>query len=307
MRNLARIAVICSTMVLAIAPLTADAAREPQELLQYIPADTPYLVALIRPLPDEFVDKVEPAMDESLAAYRNLMEIMAADAARKLAEQEGGEAQARRYDALMSELMALMSVRGLREAGIGRDALFALYGDGLLPVIRIALSDGEKFDAALERIEAASEMEFHVAAIDEMEYRYLDVDGKARLIVATPGDDAVITMVPSGYADERLARTLGLEMPRRSLAQTRDLRDLAREYGFTDHAIGYFDTERIAATFLGDPSTPPASMRSCWPLLITTYRNSTPRAERNSPTWPGSFRVSSRAIRTSMSTVSKRL
>ncbi|MEJ2258541.1 MAG: hypothetical protein P8X98_16420 [Woeseiaceae bacterium] len=254
MRNLARIAVICSTMVLAVAPLTADAARKPQELLQYIPADTPYLVALIRPLPDEFVDKVEPAIDESLAAYRNLMEIMAADAARKLAEQEGGEAQARRYDALMSELMALMSVRGLREAGIGRDALFALYGDGLLPVIRIALSDGEKFDAALERIEAASEMEFHVAAIDEMEYRYLDVDGKARLIVATPGDDAVITMVPSGYADERLARTLGFEMPRRSLAQTRDLRDIAREYGFTDHAISYFDTKRIAATFLGDPS-----------------------------------------------------
>jgi hypothetical protein len=254
MKHLARIAAVCSAMVVAVSPLSAEAARKPKELLQYIPAETPYLVAFIEPLPEDFLDKVEPALDESMTAYRRFMSLMVADAARKLEAQEGGEAQARRYEAVVNELLELLSVRGLREAGIGRDALFALYGDGLLPVMRIALTDGGSFDAAVRRIESASQQELLVGDIGGQEYRYLDIDGKARLIIATPGDDAVITVVPSTYADERLARTLGFEKPRRSLAKTRDLRNLAREYGFTDHAIGYFDMQRIAASFLGDPS-----------------------------------------------------
>ncbi len=254
MNYLARIAAVAGLVVLTGVPHPADAARKPKELLQYIPADTPYLAAFLRPLPEEFVDKVEPALDESLAAYRRLMEISMADATRELAEQEGGEEQRRRYEALMDEVMTLMSVQGLRDAGIGRDALFALYGDGLLPVVRIALTDGARFKAAVARFEAASEEEFLVGEVQDFVYRYLDIDGKARLVIATPGDDAVITVVPTAYGDERLARTLGIEKPRKSLAQTRDLRNLAREYGFTDHAISFFDTERAVATFLGDPS-----------------------------------------------------
>ena len=254
MKYLARIAAFASVTFLIGAAYPADAARKPDDLLRYIPADTPYLVAFLRPLPEKFVDRVEPALDESLAAYRRLMEISVADATRNLAEREGGEEKSRRYQALMDELMALMSVQGLRDAGIGRDALFALYGDGLLPVVRIALSDGDKFAAAIARFEAAAQEELLVGEVSGIDYRYLDLDGKARLVIATPGDDAIVTVVPSAYDDERLGRALGIEKPRKSLADTKDLRTLAREYGFTDHAISYFDTERAAATFLGDPS-----------------------------------------------------
>ena len=254
MKFFARIAVFLGGTVLAVASLPADAARKPGELLQYIPADTPYLVAFLRPLPEDFVDRVEPALDESFAAYRRMVQAMTADAARELDDRQGGEEKARRFEALMNELMGLMSVRGLREAGIGRDALFALYGDGLLPVLRIALTDGIKFDATVKRLEAASEEAFLVAAIGDREYRYIDVDDDARLVIATPGDDAVITVVPGAYDDERLARTLGFTKPGRSLAETRDLAKLARTYGFTDHAISYFDTLRAAASFLGDPA-----------------------------------------------------
>jgi hypothetical protein len=84
-------------------------------------------------------------------------------------------------------------------------------------------------------------------------YRYRDFDGLS-LVIATIGKDAVITMVPAGVADERLAQTLGIRKPRNSLAQSKDLTKIARKYGFTDHFASFIDIERIAAVFTGDPT-----------------------------------------------------
>ena len=262
MSLIARIgAAVCALVLLACAG-TADAERKPKDLLQYIPADTPYVVAFTRPLPDDLVDRMEPAMDETLSAYRDLIEFALADAAAEFDEErttEDGdesrdEEQFRRFEAVMTEFTNLLSVEGLRDAGVGRDALFAFYGDGLLPVIRIALTDGASFDAAIARFEEQAEEKLETAELRGLSYRYADLDQKARVIIATPKDDAIIAVVPADFDEDRLALTLGLEKPRNSLYRSKELRKIAKEYGLTDHAVGYFDVERIAASFLGDPT-----------------------------------------------------
>ena len=262
MSLIARIGVGIGALLLFAAVGTADAARKPKDLLQYIPADTPYVVAFTEPLPDDLVDRMEPAMEETLSSYRTLIEFMLADAAAKFDEEQASDDEAtpldeeefRRFEAVMTEFMEIMSVQGLRDAGIGRDALFAMYGDGLLPVIRLALTDGDKFDEAIARFEKKAEAKLETAEIRGMPYRYAELDEKARLIIATPKDDAVIAVVPVGYGEERLAVTLGLEKPRESLYRSKALRKIRKEYGFTEHALGFFDIERIAASFLGDSS-----------------------------------------------------
>ena len=84
MRSFARIAA-ASLMLIAVAG-TADAARKSKDLLQYIPADTPYVMAFTRPLPDDLLDKMEPAVDETLGAYRRMIEFMLADFKEKTSE-----------------------------------------------------------------------------------------------------------------------------------------------------------------------------------------------------------------------------
>ena len=74
-----------------------------------------------------------------------------------------------------------------------------------------------------------------------------------RLIIATLGEDAVFTLVPVTYDDLRLAEALGLKKPRNSLARSKDLRKLAKEYGLTDHVIGVVDIRRIVSSLLSDP------------------------------------------------------
>jgi len=39
-------------------------------ILQYIPADTPYVFANVAPLPDELMDKLEPKIERVLQSYR---------------------------------------------------------------------------------------------------------------------------------------------------------------------------------------------------------------------------------------------
>ena len=253
MNHLARISIAVVAAGALLLGANAEAARKAKDLLQYIPEDTPYVMAFTRPLPDDVMDKFEPAVDKTLSAYRRILQYHMSEQMVELSSQEGGAEEAEQLQAFVDEVLALMSLEGLRNAGMGRDALFAMYGDGLLPVIRIALSNRAQFDAAIERIESKASDELPTAEVAGESYRYLDVD-KMRVVIATPGDDAVISLVPAGVGDERLAQTLGLTKPRKNLAKSKTLRNINKEYGYTDHFMSFIDVERIASAFLGDPS-----------------------------------------------------
>jgi hypothetical protein len=137
-----------------------------------------------------------------------------------------------------------------RDAGIDRDSVFAFYGDGLLPVFRAELSNSDKFDAVISRLESKSPQKFQVGTVGDESYRYHDIE-EARFVVATPGDSAVITIVPTTYSDERLAQTLGIKKPQSNVAN--QLGAIRKDYDFTDHFVGFVDVEKLAASFLGDP------------------------------------------------------
>ena len=204
MNLIARLGAGIGALLLFAAVGTADAARKPKDLLQYIPADTPYVFALTKPLPRHLQDRFEPAIDKTLAAYRQVLTYHASAELETLRMSEDGEAEADRLQALVDEVAALLSVEELRKAGLGRGSLFAIYGDGLLPVMRIALTDADAFDDAIARMETAAEASFETGSVQGTTYRYRDFD-KMRLIIATLQKDAVITLAPASYDDARLA------------------------------------------------------------------------------------------------------
>lgn len=252
MKSFARLAIVLFATVTVLLPLGAQAARKGKELLQYIPADTPYVFALTKPLPKDLQDRFDPAIDKTLSAYRQIIVHHSDEEIAALRAREDGQEDADRLQALVAEITTLFSLEELRNAGLGRGALLAVYGDGLLPVLRIALTDADAFDNAIARIEAAAKTEFEAGTAGGKAYRYRDMD-KMRLVIATLGKDAVITLVPAGYDDARLAEALGVTKPANSLARSKELRKLSREYGFTDHMIGLIDVQRIMRSIVNDP------------------------------------------------------
>jgi len=254
MNPLARIAAFTIAAVVLLTSSFADAkARKPKEILQYIPADTPYVIAFTKPFPDDLMDKFEPSMDKMLSAYQRMMRYKLSEHLIELSTQEGGAEKAERLQLFMDEMLSLMSVKGLRDAGIGRESLFAVYGDGILPVFRVGITDIDEFESAIARLESKANEKFLIGELAGASYRYREFD-KISLVIATIGNDAVITVVPTGLDDERLAQALGIIKPRNNLARSKDLANISKQYGFTDHLVSFVDIERIAATFTGDPT-----------------------------------------------------
>ncbi len=225
--------------------------KESPGLLQYVPADTPYVIASTEAMPDSLADKLEPTIDEVLEAYQRIVRHAMAEELVKLSSQEDGAEKAEKLQALVDEVLSLMSIEGIRGAGIERDSAFALYGNGLLPVIRFELTDAAAFDAAITRIEDKAENQLSLGDVKGEEFKYLDFD-EARLLIATLDDQAVISIVPTGFDNDQLARVLGITKPEKTLADSKGLAAVAEEYGFSDYFSGYVHNERIASTFLGD-------------------------------------------------------
>ena len=237
----------------------ASILQSDQTILRYIPADTPYVFANVEPLPDDLMDKMEPKIDRLLKAYQTILkEAIAARQGEKSDEDTDSEQQ-KRIEGVVDELSGLMSIEGLRGAGIGRDATAAIYGNGLLPVLRFSATDGKLFDAAISRLEEKAGQKMPVAEVDGHSYRYVDADN-FRFILAVIGDQVVITGLPSGFDDAQLGVALGLTLPAQSIAKSGVLAQLAAKYGYTNHYGGFIDAERIVSRILDPQPGPDAGL-----------------------------------------------
>ncbi len=222
-------------------------------LLRYVPADTPYVFAMLDPLPDDVADKLEPKIDAILTSYRGMLQAMVDTTSAHLSASAEGDNIPEEAAEALEELGRLLSIEGLRSAGIERDSKMVLYGVGLLPVMRMTLSDGDLMDAAIARIEEKARDSMSVATTEGQSYRYAGND-QGRLIIAVIDDELVLSIVPTNLPDDLLKSVLGLTLPTTNIADSGELQKIIDNNGFLSHSLGLVDFERIVATFLDDQS-----------------------------------------------------
>lgn len=222
------------------------------ELLSYVPADSPYVLASLEPLPDDVMDKLEPTIDRVLRAYDAvLQEVVVMATAKADGEAGADDEEAQKITAVVRELSALMSLDGLRSIGFERESRVVVYGNGLLPVLRLEVSDGALFEAALARIEASAGEKMALATIAGKSVRYADAEG-FKLLIAILDKQVVLSMAPIAFGEAQLASLLGFTAPAANIATAGVLQKLSDKYAFNDYFAGYVDIERIVKTVTGD-------------------------------------------------------
>jgi len=253
MFNLNSTRVTLSIVASAIALFGCDKPEEKSAdaVLQYVPADTPYLFASVTPLPDDLMDKLEPRIERVLQSYQTVLHEVIAMKQQELSEEERDSDEVKQMNAVIDELMTLLSVEGMRGAGIGRESTGAIYGNGLLPVVRLQLTDGALFESTLTRLEEQSGHALPVAEIDGHAYRYFDADD-IRIVIAVIEKQAVFTLVPVSFDEAQTGQALGLTLPKTNIADTGVLDDIANKYGYTDHFVGFLDVAALVEPFLGE-------------------------------------------------------
>ena len=219
-------------------------------LLDYVPADSPYVFASIAPLPDAVFDKLEPKIDRIMQSYEVLLREIASMAMEKTDEDGDASENTEKAAAVIAELSSLMSVEGLRGAGFDRQSTAVIYGNGLLPVLRIEVSDGALFESALSRIEEKAGEKMDVVTIAGSPVR-LVVTKDVKVLIAIHEKQVVTSVAPASFSDSQIADLLGLSAPKSSIADSGVLKSIASEHGFDDYFVGYIDIERIAEIVTG--------------------------------------------------------
>jgi hypothetical protein len=233
-------------------PSTADAPEilsSDDSVLRYIPADSPYVLVNPEPIDDALLMKMTGDAFQFSPGYESAMRHALRSEADEYPEGSEEREQAERAADVMARMSRLLSLEGMREAGFDINGSVAMYGHGLLPVVRAELIDGDAFEAAVKAIEHDAGHALDVGDLDGFGYRYMDDEG-TRVVFGAFGDYLVLTVAPTSFSDNELRQLVGLELPSESLAQSGKLREIAAEYGFTSHYIGFIDTQRIAATLV---------------------------------------------------------
>jgi hypothetical protein len=133
----------------------------------------------------------------------------------------------------------------LRAIGIKPDTRVALYGVGLVPVLRLELGDPAAFRAEVARVEQAAGAKLQVAKVGEQEY--WQVGSKALVAaIAIEGSHLVVTALPSSAGDDLKRALLGLTRPGENLAAAGTLDALAKSHGFSPYGEGFVDFTRLA-------------------------------------------------------------
>jgi hypothetical protein len=172
----------------------------------------------------------------------------------KLPEDSSDRAELQKARAAVGELMSLMTIDGMRSAGIERGAKFALYGNGVIPVARIELTDPDLFDAAIDRVEEKASKAMQKGEIGGETYRYVDIE-QVRIVLGAIGNYGVATVLPASFDDAQLRVILGMDKPAKSIADTGELATVIKEFDFTEHMVGLVDMQRIASVFIDPPTS----------------------------------------------------
>jgi hypothetical protein len=227
--------------------------RDSAGILHYIPADTPYVLAATQRLPDDVREKIEQIYGGLVleAARESLLKGLddaasASDTTSGSDTASGADTDVARGRSVTEALADMMTLEGLTEAGLGLGNPGAIYGVGLVPVIRVEVVDADKVEATIARLEEEAEAPMARADAHGLAYRYAG-DDEGRLLLALHGQHLVMAAVPAELTEDQIAAVLGAEPPAQSIAQAGHLAALAERYGFTPYLSGYLDVQRIAA------------------------------------------------------------
>jgi len=213
-------------------------------ILASVPADSPYVLALLEPVNDALRRRVMQNLDERFAAALQKIDAVKGVDRKKL------EPWMRALLAFTDELRGKPSATWLEQLGFNPRGRFVIYGLSMWPVSRIEINDGAKLKAAIERILAAGGIQPQQRTLDGRAYWV--VGGTDFSFVASVLDhEAVLALLPTATLDAALPLVLGTRAPERSLAATTAVPDAMAQHHFLGFLVAYFDLHSIVNIVAG--------------------------------------------------------
>lgn len=229
------------TPVTDLAPSRTDNATIDYSFLAPVPADSPFLVAMLRPMPSDFLSYLQ----KGIAPLTGFAQIGLSAAREKETDPLGR--------AILDEIDGKLSIEGMHSLGITVTPKMAMYAIGLSFAVRMELADGKTFAAVLNRIEKKSGKTLPRASLGAVSYRYFEED-EGSIAIAIIGNQLVVGIMHVDAKKHVLPVLLGAQKPEKSMADAGTVQGIVNKYKLMGMAVGYIDTVAVARLFTGQTS-----------------------------------------------------
>jgi len=237
-----------------IAGCTREAESPTVDLLQHVPADTPYAFVTSRHLPDALRAKLGDHYAAQLAAQGAVF----ARVREQMEESEDAAPMARQakrlfdiLEALFAEFEGRDTVAKVRELGVEPVTRSVIYGIGVLPAVRVEILDAGRFDAMLGRVESRAGLGASRGELNGQSYRRIDM-GPVDAVLSVTERHAVAGLLADSLFDRDLPMLLGQAQPSANLAEAGDIEALIERHGFTGYGEGFIRLDELIAIMLGE-------------------------------------------------------
>lgn len=209
--------------------------------ITFAPADTPYLFANTKGVPQDVADAWGQANDELMS-----MRIQQLGQFANAFGQKDPEVAAV-LNAIKDELANVHSAKDLAQStGFSRSALYAFYGIGDVPVMRIELSSPEAFKTFWTRVEKRAGVTTPVATVGKQNYWVIGGNAaKLHLLVAVEDKQVVTALAPANASEDLLKQLLGLTKPASNAVDR--LARIDSDHGYGEYGSGYVDLPKLFA------------------------------------------------------------
>lgn len=218
--------------------------RGPPDFFKNIPADTPYVMAGVEPMPLGAFSKYMGGYVEFLEQFEETMQRMGT-VNMPPSQTFFMEVSRRVFEGWESE-------EGPTSVGFKENAYLALYGIGPFPVYRLELSDPARLEQVVAEAESASGFGGDIRKLGEQTYRFYEADDDFYVAVAFTDSELIMGAAPPEAFDTFLAYMLGQKVPEESIDETQKIQNVIARYGFDAFAAGYVDNQMLSAVLTGE-------------------------------------------------------
>jgi hypothetical protein len=225
-------------------------------LLDFVPAETPYVFVSSRRLPHPLGDRLADHAARQLAMQRVAFGQMLEELEREQPDVDLPPEALQGFrvvDAVLAEFEGRDTAAKLRELGIEPLPMAVYFGIGILPAARIEILDPVAVEQLFERIEQRLGIEAHRGELAGQGYRRIDL-GRVDAVLAITPDELIAGLLPDALFERELPLLLGQVAPDESLGQTGMVgRDIER-YGLTGYGEGFVRLDSLIGALLGRSS-----------------------------------------------------
>ncbi len=226
-----------------------------EDIFNYIPANSPYVLGNVIPMPEPYLAKVIETWSKILPFQTKQLEKISAQA-QKTSKNQSGIIVAKLAKAILAEMETIKTPGDiLLKWGISPKTTGVIYGLGLFPAVRLQISEKQKIEQLLTRLEEKSGQKLLTAEFNGQPYRYIEINDKVHLkgILSVTDKYLIAGLIPGEQAgfDQFFPLLLGTKKPEAALSRA-DFTKAISQYHFPGYGDGYFDIRKVAAILRGE-------------------------------------------------------